>query len=59
MTTVSWTDSPVTDSLVSSIVKGDVREVGTAMKDTVYSDVVRLSFLAICAPGMTSSVILE
>jgi hypothetical protein len=45
MAAVSWTDSPVMDSLASSIVKGDVREVGTAMKDTAYSDVVGLSFL--------------
>jgi hypothetical protein len=36
---------PVTDSLASSIVKGDVREVSTVMKDTAYSDVVGLSFL--------------
>jgi hypothetical protein len=33
------------DSLASSIVKGYVREVGTAMKDTVYSNVVCLLFL--------------
>ena len=40
MTAVSWMDS-----LSSLIMKGDVRGVNTAMKDTVYSDVVGLSFL--------------